>query len=229
MRKGHVLFLLLLFFSVILLQAENAVLLESYGDVRISSSGQSVSAVTGQDLESGDVITTGDDGKALILLSDGTRIELVSNSRLELRKREQDHTGRKSSLLGELWQSIKGKFADAEYSSAQAGGVGALRAFGDDEEIVNDELSLPLEEELEGNVQTIDDERLPRYTSYMMKGILYELYGQFAEAESMYLSMVEVNPGDPVSYDMLIDLYMKIDCYNHAKEISAMKSEIFKD
>ena len=204
--------------------AENAVILESEGNVTVKSLGQSSSATTGLNLSPGDIITTGDDGTALILLSDGSRIDLFPNSRLQLVE-SQTGLGKKSSLLGELWQSIKEKFTDATYSSAQAGGVGALRAFGDEEEIINDELTDPLLEELEGNLVSIDAEKLPENTSRLMKAILYEIYGQYFDAEKTYLSMVEADPQDPVTYDMLTDLYMKIDCFNHAKEIIELKLE----
>lgn len=208
----------------IALIAENAVMLESAGTVTVISSGQSAPGEKGLNLSPGDIVTTGDDGAALILLSDGSRIDLFSNSRLQLLE-SNNRSDKKSSLLGELWQSIKGKFADASYSSAQAGGVGALRASGDKEEIINDELTDPLMDELQGDLDEIDLEELPLSTSLLMKAILFELYGQYFDAEQIYLAMIESDPLEPLSYDMLADLYMKIDCYSHAKDIIELKKE----
>ncbi|MBB6480010.1 hypothetical protein [Spirochaeta isovalerica] len=226
MRKAIVLILLALIASTTALTGENAVLLECRGRVQIISSGKSAPAMTGQNLETGDIISTGSDGTALILLADGAAIELLPDSRLQLENSRSDRDGKKSSLLGELWKSIKSKFADAEYSSAQTGGVGALRGSDKKEEILNDYLTRNLLEEMEDKLKDLDDQDLTPYTLLMMKALIYEIYGQYGDAESNYLSMIEIDPTEPLSYNLLVDLYMKIDCYNHAIEMVRSRNEI---
>ena len=215
--------ILFLFISPLLL-ADNAMILENKGSVLVQSSGKSSQAETGMNLKPGDIVTTGENGSVLILLSDGTRIDLFPNSRL-LVSDSENRSYDEDSFLGRLWQSIKGKFSDVEYTSAQTGRVGALRASVEDEEIFNDFLTDARREELSELVRAIRDEKLPDNTARQMEAIVLEEHGQFIDAEEIYLSLLETYPDDLILYDMLIDLYLKIDFYGHAQEIIQLKKE----
>lgn len=211
-------------FIPLVLSADDGMILENAGTVLVQSSGETVPAETGMTLTPGDVVTTGENGSVLILLSDGSRIDLYPNSRLLISDPEEGSDD-ENSFLGKLWQSIKGKFADVEYTSAQTGSVGALRASAEDEIIFNDSLSISNREELTTLISSISEENLPDYTARQMEAIVYEEYGQFIDARLIYLSLLEKYPDDLVLYDMLADLYLKIDFYGHAADLIKLKKE----
>lgn len=203
-------------------------ILEYSGAVFVQSSGSSISAETGFNLKPGDMVRTGEDGSALILLSGGTRLDLFSNSRLII---PESDSGRKTedNLLSRLWLSIKGKFSDVEYTSAHAGSVGALRSNSEDEQIFNDELFPVQKEELLEIINSISKEGLPSITASQLTALVYEEFGQYDDAEKIYLFLINRNPGDLILYDMLIDLYLKIEFYGHASDLIELKSELKKE
>ncbi len=229
MKRRSVFLTILLFLCVpFVVTADNAVILEQSGAVTVVLSGSELAepAVTGQPLNPGDVVSTGTDGTVIILLSDGSRIDLFPNSRLQVRDKDsgsQDGGG----FRGRLWRSITGKFADSEYASAQAGGVGALRASVDDEEMFNDFASESDLAEMSVLLDAVAQEGLPEGTAALMKAIVYEDYGQFIPAEAIYLERIATIPDDPVTYDMLFDMYLKMDLYGHAAAITERKAAQF--
>jgi len=229
MKRRSALFIAILLlcapFSVI---ADNAVILEQSGSVTVVLAGadRAQPAVTGQPLNIGDVVSTGSDGTVFILLSDGSRIDLFPNSRLQVRDKETGSSDG-GGFLSRLWRSITGKFADSEYASAQAGGVGAFRASVDDEEMFNDYASESDLTEVGALLVAVAAEGLPEGTAALMEAIIYEDYGQFIPAEAIYLQRISALPEDPVTYDMLFDMYLKMDFYGHAAAITERKAEQF--
>jgi len=229
MKRRSALLIVLLFLCVAFIAtADNAVILEQSGAVTVVLSGaeRAEPAVTGQPLGPGDVVNTGTDGTVIILLSDGSRIDLFPNSRLQVRDKDtgsQDGGG----FLSRLWRSITGKFADSEYASAQAGGVGALRASVDDEEMFNDYASSAQLDEMCALLTAVTAEDMPEGTTALMKAIVYEEFGQFIPAEAIYLDRIAATPDDPVTYDMLFDMYLKMDLYGHAAAIAEKKAVQF--
>jgi len=229
MKRRSALLAVILFlcvpFAVI---ADNAVILEQSGSVTVVLSGteRTQPAVTGQPLNPGDVVSTGSDGTVFILLSDGSRIDLFPNSRLQVRDKAAGSSD-SSGFLSRLWRSITGKFADSEYASAQAGGVGAFRASVDDEEMFNDYASESDLTEVSALLGAVAAEGLPERTTALMEAIIYEDYGQFIPAEAIYLERIAAIPGDPVTYDMLLDMYLKMDFYGHAAAIAERKAAEF--
>ncbi len=197
-------------------------ILEYSGSVTVESSGSPISAETGLNLKPGDMVTTGEDGAALILLSDGTRLDLFSNSRLIVPHGEAGREA-EDNLLSRLWLSIKGKFSDVEYTSAHSGSVGALRTSREEEQIFNDDLSNVQKEELLEIINSISNEDLPSITASQLTALVYEEFGQYEDAEKIYLFLIEKNPGDLILYDMLIDLYLKIEFYGHASQLIELK------
>lgn len=222
MKNKKYMILILLVFVPFFVMAEDAMILEYSGAVTIQSGGNSVSAETGLILKPGDIVRTGEDGTALILLSSGTRLDLFSNSRLVL---PQGEAGRETedNLLSRLWLSIKGKFSDVEYTSAHAGRVGALRSSSEEEQIYNDDLSDIQKEELLEIINSISEEGLTSMTVSQLTALVYEEFGQYEYAEEIYLHLIDVNPSDLILYDMLIDLYLKIEFYGHASELITLK------
>ena len=199
-HRSTLLIVLLFLCGTLIVAADNAVILEQSGTVTVVLSGSELTepALTGQPLNPGDVVSTGTDGTVIILLSDGSRIDLFPNSRLQVRDRDtsaQDDGG----FLSRLWRSITGKFADSEYASAQAGSVGAFRASVDDEEMFNDYLSPARLEEMCGLLDAVGAEGLPEGTTTLMKAIVYEEFGQFIPAEAIYLERIATIPDDPVT------------------------------
>jgi hypothetical protein len=209
----------------LLAAADDAVILDQSGTVTIelAASGRPEPAITGQPLQPGDVVNTGTDGTVIILLSDGSRVDLFPNSRLQIRDRDAAANGG-GGFLGRLWRSITGKFSDSEYASAQAGGVGAFRASVAEEEMFNDYASEIDLAEISALLAAVAAEGLPESTAELMKAIVYEDYGQFIRAEVIYLERLSAFPDDPVIYDMLFDMYLKMDFYGHAAAIIEMKS-----
>ncbi len=229
-HRSTLLIVFLFLCGALIVAADNAVILEQSGTVTVVLSGSELTepAVTGRPLNPGDVVSTGTDGTVIILLSDGSRIDLFPNSRLQVRDRDtsaQDGGG----FLGRLWRSITGKFADSEYASAQAGGVGALRASVDDEEMFNDFASESDLAEMSVLLDAVVQEGLSEGTAALMKAIVYEDYGQFIPAEAIYLERIATIPDDPVTYDMLFDMYLKMDLYGHAAAIAERKATQFPE
>ena len=223
-RRSALLGVLLFLCVALTVVADNAVILEQSGIVTVVLSGseRAEPAVTGQPLNSGDVVSTGTDGTVIILLSDGSRIDLFPNSRLQVR--DKDASAQDGGFLSRLWRSITGKFADSEYTSAQSGGVGAFRASVDEEEMFNDYISSAQLDEMCAVFDAVDAEGLPEGPTALMKAIVYEDYGQFVPAEAIYLQRIASFPDDPVTYDMLLDMYLKMDFYGHASAISERKA-----
>lgn len=210
----------LLIFYPILSFANGGVILESSGKVFLERFEVTTNVTMGVDLNRGDIITTGNDGSALIVLADGAKIDLFSNSMFVL---PELNTVNKSSLLGKLWDDIKIKFSDVEYSSAQSGTVGAIRSSTAEEVIFNETLSEDKTSELQETIDAINKEGLSENTTQQLQAIVNEEYEQFLEAEKIYLELIDGNPNELFYYDMLIDLYLNIDFYNHAKTIIEKK------
>jgi len=215
-------FLILLLLIPLSAMAEDAVILENSGSVYVQSTAGTFAAETGFNLNPGDMVTTGEDGSALILLSDGTSLDLFPNSRLVVPDSEAGDDTR-DNLLARLWLSIKGKFSDVEYTSAHAGSVGALRSSDEEEQIFNDDLPGIQREELLEITGSISEEGLSAKTASQLTALVYEEYGQYKDAEEIYLFLIDRNPGDLIFYDMLIDLYFKIEFYGHASKLIELK------
>lgn len=225
--RGSLIAVAMLLVLAAVASADNAVILEQSGTVTVTAAGGEgvVAALTGQPLTPGDVVSTGRDGTVVILLSDGSRVDLFPNSRLQVREPVPDDN--EGGFLRRLWRSITGKFSDSEFASAQAGRVGAFRAAADDEEMFNDYATAAEFDEMDALLASIDAEDLPDSTAALMRAIVYEDYGQFIPAEEIYLARIESFPQEPITYDMLFDMYLKMDFYGHAAAISEKKAEIF--
>ena len=202
--------------------ADDAVLLSIKGHVTVAASGSStfLPAVTGQRLAPGDVVVTGADGEAIVLDEEGSRIDLFPNSTLTVTERA-DGTG----PLRRLWRAITAKFSDSEASSAQAGRVGALRAPEGDEEMFNDYATQRDLDEMRALLDSIGAQGYPAATADLMRAVVYEMYGQYIPAEAIYLARIDTVPEEPVTYDMLLDMYIKMDLYGHAAGIRDLKAE----
>lgn len=220
MNRKFIYSVLLLMFYPILSFANGGVIIESSGKVFLERFEVTTNATMGVDLNRGDIITTGNDGSALIVLSDGAKIDLFSNSMFVL---PEVNTSNKNSLLGKLWDDIRLKFSDVEYSSAQSGTVGAIRSSTEEEVIFNETLSEDKTSELQETIDAINKEGLSENSTQQLQAIVNEEYEQFLEAEKIYLELIDGNPNELFYYDMLIDLYLNIDFYNHAKTIIEKK------
>lgn len=222
-KKQFIIILLILipFYSF----SNDAIILEKSGEVTIQNVVETYWAEIGNSLNIGDIISTGKESSAVILISDGTRIDLFSNSRFVLAK-QKDLNSDENRLLSKLWQNVKNKFSDVEYSSAQTGSIGAIRGSITDEVIFNDKLSGEGSLELSDTINFITNQQLKEDTIWQLKAIIFEEYGQFIEAEKIYLMLLESNPTDLVLYDMLIDLYLEIDFYAHASNIIKLKEDV---
>ncbi|MGL1894198.1 MAG: hypothetical protein OCD02_21390 [Spirochaetaceae bacterium] len=206
------------------LYANDAIILEKSGVVSIQDSVEFYEAEIGTSLNFGDIISTGKASSAIVILSDGTRIDLFSSSKFVLTELNNSNNN-KVTGIGKLWNKIKNKFSDVEYSNAQAGSVGAIRGSITDEVIFNDEMSEDQNIELLKTIDSITNESILDETKWQLKAIIFEEYGQFIEAEKIYLQQIESNPTDLLIYDMLIDLYFKVDFYAHASEIIKLKEK----
>lgn len=225
MSLKYIYSVLLLILYPILSFSNGGVIIESSGKVFLERFEVISDATMGVDLIKGDIVSTGDDGSALIVLSDGAMIDLFSNSMFVLPELK-DNNSNTTTLLGKIWEDIQIKFSDVEYSNAQSGTVGAIRSSTEEEIISNTILSDNKIEELQKTIDLLSSEGLSENTTLQLKAIIYEEYEQFEEAERIYLMLIDTNPNEFFYYNMLIDLYLKIDFYNHAKKIIEKKPKL---
>ena len=210
---------------------QEALVIEVQGIVTVQKSGSSkfIPVVTGLALSIGDIIRTGVDGNAIILFANSMRVDLFSNSQIQIKSnadsnlQSPENSVKKNSMLGKLWGSLKSKFEETEYTGTQAGRVGTLRGANNEPDPGNIKVSPSLQKILEDDISVIDREKLPRKTSDMMKAILYEQQEQYRSAELLYSGLIKNFPDDEVLYTMLIDLYLKIDLYTHAARVQKLK------
>ncbi len=224
-RFRYLLILPLLFFLLPLYaQSEVVRIIEQKGDVKVTGalSDKALPAMVGQTLHPGDTIITGPNSHVILLLADGNRIDLYSNSKMKISKKLD---GKRDNLPGFVWKMVHRKIADSEYTGAQAGRAGALRGPADEPELKNRTLS-KRETNLLGDVmKRVDLEKISRETKEMTRAIVLEEYEQYQSAEKIYLQLIEKSPQQSVYYDMLVDLYIKNDLYNHAKRLLERKNQ----
>ena len=222
--------LYLIFCASVVAIADEAIILEPSGTVTVvrSDTESTETAVTGQPLNTGDLVETGIDGSVIILLSNGTRVDLSPNSRLQVIDQAANTTD-DGGLLIRLWRSILGKFADSAYTSAQAGGVGGFRDAVDNETIFNSFLSESDEAEMSLLLDALATADLPERITTLLTAIVHEDFGQFIPAEAIYLGRIVATPEDPVTYDLLFDLYLKLEFYGRAETIVDAKAAQFTD
>ncbi|MES0489879.1 MAG: hypothetical protein ABUK01_07815 [Leptospirales bacterium] len=206
---------------------KEAVIIEHRGDVTIKSakSSREVPVKTGQSVYPGDTIKTGSNGRVVILLSNGNRLDIFSNSQVRIKDKNENS---KESLVGKYWRKLKSKFDDAEYTSNTTGRVGALRGKPgakqpppSDEELADSD-----KKALQISTKEIESEELSPKTSRLMKAVLFEEYGQYKSAEVIYIELIKEFPEDKVIYDMLIDLYINIDLADRANDILEKKNNL---
>ncbi len=203
--------------------SSGALILELFGQVSIVVENDMRPARKGDSLLPGQGVITGPDGSALILLSDGSQIDLMSNSHIIVKEQEG---GSGDNLLGRLWGKISGKFSDTERAAAHAGSVGTVRSGPKEETLRDFNLSNEDEKTLDEILEQMDNEELPPNSIELIKALILEDYGQSRRAEIQYLRILENNPGDEVIMDMLIDLYLKNRALGKASEMAERKVEI---
>lgn len=222
MNKRSVVYLLILL-STVSAHASEALILELFGQVSIVVENDTRPARKGDSLLPGQGVITGPDGTALILLSDGSRIDLMSNSHIIVKEQE---SGSVNTLLGRLWGKISGKFSDTERAAAHAGSVGTVRSGPKEETLRDFNLSNNDERTLAEILEQMDEEELPSDSIELIKALILEDYRQSRRAEIQYLQILENNPDDEVVMDMLIDLYLKNRAPGKASEMVERKMEI---
>jgi hypothetical protein len=211
--------LLVAFFAAgLALCAEDAVLLETRGTVEVQGrSGDSwIDVDAGTELYADDVVRTGKDGAATILFSDGTRYDMFSGSILTITVAERERL----PFFKRVWRAVTSKFSDTRYTSAYVGGVGTLRGEGKEGELIYDEeLGEQTAEELASLLSQIDESDYPVTERGLFRGIVFEDYGQYRRAEAEYLSYQREYPDKTLPYELLLELYIKLDFYSHAQEL----------
>ncbi len=204
--------------------ADEALILDLSGEVSVISIGLSRPAARGETLMPGDIIITAADGKAVIILSDGNRLDLLPNSRMEVKY--QNEAGN-DTIFGRLWGLMKGKFAEAERVGAHVGAVGTMRGSNTEAEVLRDfNLTDTDEKVLEELLRQVDVEDLPSESADLIKGMVLEDYRQLRRAEEHYLRILEENPADIMVMDLLINLYLRNQAEVKAKEMIERKDGI---
>lgn len=225
MRYLKLIIVVLVFVVPLYLHSEAALVVELTGDVEIKQTGTDSwqAVMPGAELSAGDEIRTGEGGSMVLLFSDSSRYDMFPNSRLTITARKID---KRPPFLSRLWAAVKGKYADTAYTAASAGGVGALRSSGLDNEILRD-VDLGEEElaALAGSLESIDGIASGNPGSVLLSAILFESFEQYARAERLYVRYLESRPGDSFGYDILIELYMENDLYAHAQKTLELKEE----
>ncbi len=214
---------LLIFLSTVSAHASEALILELFGQVSIVVENDTRPARKGDSLLPGQGVITGPDGTALILLSDGSRIDLMSNSHIIVKEQEG---GTGDNLLGRLWGKISGKFSDTERAAAHAGSVGTVRSGPKEETLRDFNLSDEDEKNLAEILGQMDDEELPPESIELIKALILEDFRQSRRAEIQYLLILENNPDDEIVMEMLIDLYLKNRAPGKANEMAERKMAI---
>ncbi len=225
MKRIVVAMTLLLLIACFPLHAEKeaiARIIEAKGDVTVIVSGASKATkpTPGQALASGDVVRTGSNGHAILLFSDGNRMDLFARSNLKIKEKQK---GKKDAFLGPIWKMVNDKMSDAEYTKASAGQAGAVRGKKEEEGSQDQTLSNEEQKGLHKEMEKIGKANLSSQTKTLARAVIYEKYAQYHQAEELYLSLIKDYPHGAMFYDMLIDLYIKIDMNDHAQKVLEQK------
>ena len=199
---------------------EDALILQATGTVEVQgNSGSSwIAAPAGTELFADDTVRTGGDGHVSILFADGSKYDMLPQSVLTIKGT------REARFFKRLWSAITGKLADTRYTSAYVGGVGTLRGEGIENEVIfNDALDSDEGAELARSLAEIDQREVAPEVGDLLRAVIFEQFGQFVYAEALYIEYLAVPAAPSLVYDLLLELYIKLDFYSHAQNLLAAR------
>jgi tetratricopeptide (TPR) repeat protein len=237
MRRGAVtavLCLLMMGPSISVYAKEDALAMvmdvKNQAEVERSEDGGWVAAEVGMDIRLGDRLRTGDDSRVVLLLANGTTMNIHENSAVSF---SEDMGGGSASspgfgtFLHGMWQAIADKFIDTEYADVASGRIGAIRGTPEDEEVLDALLTGDDKTELQRQVDILNQQMGDEGSRMLLMGILYEKYEQYASAEAAYKRAIEISPKEEILYDMLVDLYLEAGALARMKEVREKKEALF--
>ena len=194
------------------------------GNVWIENSSGNTEAAAGSVLEPGDMVITGSNSRAEVLLQNDESISIEPNSRFSLDEEKKEGFFKK--VFKGLYNIIAGKFSDKEYSNAAVGTVGAIRGQ-EDAVLINFDLNQLEQEEFDELMTAIHPDPDKPYTEseIILLGPMLESFFQYAKAEKLYQEGIEAYPDSRLIYELLIDLYMNNESYKNASEIYNLLQE----
>jgi len=216
-HRNHICIAVLLCTPLLLCASDalsDALIIELEGDVKLQRNGETSVPVIGTPIFYGDVLISRK-GSATLLLSRGEHLSLYSHSRLELKAPQQDSPG----MLERLWKIVSRKVSGSSRVEAYAGRVATIR--GPKEELQDFPVYGETKAELNDLLLQLENNSTGESGTHLMKGCLYENYGQYAKAEKEYLALKEMEPENSTVLILLADLYIKTRAYVKAKEIFA--------
>jgi tetratricopeptide (TPR) repeat protein len=217
--KKWILLCILSFTVVLSVFCQSGYILSASGTVWIENGNGVSEALAGAILENGDIVITGRNGRADLVIDNDESITLEQNSRYALNGEKRQKKGFLKKAIHGIWKIVSRKFNDTEYSNAAVGTVGAIRGPAD-AVIKNFELTKAEERDLAGLLSMIHPDPESPYleSEIVLIGPILESFYQFATAETMYKQGIKTYPEQTLIYDMLIDLYMNNELYEEASD-----------